>query len=196
MKPLVKMKKPADLSDLGPRMRAVKNEMRRQFVWHYCQNGGNDHAAYRSAGYQAVTEEGERISIFKLMHSPDILAAIGELGHHMVTKLSIPALAAVGQIVNDPNHKDRLRAAMTVLDRTGFASEHKVTVEHISTDAEMVARVKLMAEEMGVDPEKLLGRSRAEAIDGEFTEVVPALPAPDLEVDPLDALIGIPADDE
>lgn len=172
MKPLVPIKKPADLSELGPRMAALKSAKRQEFVWHYCRNGGDERAAYQAAGYQS-SGEAARIAIFKMMHAPDVVAAMTELGHHMLSALTLPAIGAVAKAIADPNHKDQMRAAFRVLDSTGFGvtTEHKVVVEHKSDD-DMARRAAALAKEMGIDPVMLLGHERAKAIDAVFTEVV------------------------
>lgn len=112
---------------LGAAMAALKTERRRAFVEQIFQQT-TAAAAARAAGYT-----GDAASIattaWRLLQDDMILAAIHEVGERFYR--DIPAAAkAVKEILRDPLHKDRLKAAHGILEtvRIKQAPETKATL--------------------------------------------------------------------
>lgn len=180
MKPLNELEKPDDLSELGPAMAALPTDRQRRFVWEYTSNGGRPIPAFLDAGYRSSNTKAQGVAIHQLLHQPKIVAALQEMAIAMFSKMTVPAIAAMQEILGDPYHKERTKVAMTILDRSagfGTKTEHNVKVEHVVDDKEMLVKAKALALEMGVDPVKLLG---ARALDATFTEVEPDVALEDL----------------
>lgn len=162
--------------DLGPAMLAL-NERQRRFVKVW-----NDFPTLRQWQYaKAAGYEGNNLVLrqagFRLSHDEKVIAAINEdIGKRMRGRGPALGMATIMRIASTDGHKDQLRAAEALLNRTGFqeTSEHKITVEHTDRTADtVIERIKELAARLGLDPVKLIGMSQPEAVDAEF-EVVGA----------------------
>jgi len=167
-----------DISVYGPAMQAL-TVMQRDFVIAYCE-----HPTYsatqvaRIAGYSDHLE-GAKVRAHELMHNEKVLAAINEMTSKRMRGLQINAISAIADIINNPLHKDHLKATIAILDRTGHhaLSEHKVTVDdkRPETHAEVIAAIKRVAKEVGFTDEQVLmlagSDTKDNAIDAEFAEV-------------------------
>lgn len=165
--------------DLGPAMRALPERMR-AFVVALMETGsgpGSYGRCARMAGYTG-TDSTISASASRLVHDDRIQAAIIEESKRRLTGGLIVAVSSLVAMV-DPDSdillsaKDRLRAIELLLNRAGLPSqsEQKVTVTHqTASDAEMRKRIGTLARELGMDPEKLLGK---DVIEGEFVEIEP-----------------------
>ncbi len=183
---------------LGPAMRAL-NERQRAFVWAIVQTPGISYAdAARQAGYVGKGEGEKALNVEKAMghrlaHLPSVIAAMHEVaGKH----LRMGALAAARELVaaaGDPKHQNHKRAVESVLDRTGFAPQTKVAVDHqhqhlharldgMSPEA-MTCRILELCQKMGANPEIILGPDKAAAaaelarIDRRPTGLIDVTPA-------------------
>lgn len=158
---------------LGPKMRALANDMQRRFVWALLHLSAPREAAI-AAGYSDVSD-GARVRASELMQNPAVQEALYEVGWNKLNSMAIKSIHALEAIIDDPKHPKHHRAIEMVLNRTGFAAvtEHKVTVNHGQSNERMEKLAKKLAAELGIDAARLIGVNRVEpeAIDAEFTEV-------------------------
>jgi phage terminase small subunit len=188
-----------DLRGLGPAMRSL-NARQRAFVRHLFESDGRKGsivAAYRSAGYAANSDPHvTNASAQQMVHREDIQAAITEYTKKELHHLGPAAVRAKREIVNDPLHKDRDKAANSILERlvpTVQRIETNVTVE-INHTKDAIESLKYMRE-LNVPREKLLehfgplglpryermlaeqeAAAKGEIIEAEFEEIPPAEP--------------------
>lgn len=172
------MQFPTDWSGFGPRMQALRDRERR-FCWAYLINsmtevGANGAQSARDAGY-SDRSEGAKVTAHHLLHREDVQGAIQELAARELRGLALPALAALGSILRKPDHPDRQKVALSVLSRIGLAETAAVNLSVsgsvVVNHKAMVERIKLLAEKVGTDPQRLLGSNTVE--DAEFVEVKP-----------------------
>lgn len=158
---------------LGPAMRAL-SPMMRQFVLALIQTGCSNAKAAELAGYQGGPNTWKAMG-WKLAHDARVQAALHEEALKLIRSTAVMAIGVITGIAQDPqvDPKARLKAATELLNRSGLhpTTEHKLTVERVRDDASLVAEIKVMARELGLDPVSLLG---AAAIDAEFEVVTPA----------------------
>lgn len=159
---------------LGPAMQAL-SENRRCFVVAMLETGGQNHAhAAYMAGYGKDTEVA-RVSACRMMRDPSVLAAIREEADRRLRSGAILGASVLMEIASNQMHKDRLKAAESLLNRSGLVVEqtHRVIHEDNRSDDELKRAVIAMAMKYGMDPAKLLGddTKKVAAIDGEFVEV-------------------------
>lgn len=167
-----------DESHLGPAMKALP-AARRRFVVALLDTGGtNNTRAAGLAGYGG-TEAARKVAGHRLAHHPKVQAAIREEANKRLHSGSILGASVLMEIAANPQHKDRYKAAVELLNRGGLIVEtqHRVTVTDERSDDEIKARVVLLAEKFGMDPAKLLGASASsvktepDVVDAEFEEV-------------------------
>jgi hypothetical protein len=158
---------------LGPAMREL-NEMQREFVVAYLTGKpghGAKTAAARRAGYT-----GKRLTnhAHDLCRNPKIIAAINEESKKYIRGAGhAEAVAAVMNLVRDPEHRDHARALDMVLSRADPAiSKHSLDVTHRVEDPDRAALEELRAlRQLGTAREKLLdiygpnGLDRLEALE-------------------------------
>jgi phage terminase small subunit len=162
---------PAAEYRLGSRMRAL-NERQRRFVEALFGGGHANHTqAALIAGYTGDNET-VRVTAHRLAHDDKIRAAILEEAQRRMDSSGALVASVLIEIASDPTHKDRLKAALALADRIGLhaRTEHKITVEH-QDDKGKIELIKHLADKLGIDPGKLLGRA-AEPVDVEFSEVM------------------------
>jgi terminase small subunit-like protein len=175
----------------GPAMRKL-NDRQRAFVTAILDFGGrNNTRAAMAAGY-----EGEphvlKVTAFKLAHSPNIQDAIREEAQNRLNGSSIMAVNILLDIAEDvtTEKKDRLKACEMIMNRTGLIAKTEHTVNITKKDLtsdEMLKRIHLLSNHLGIDPAKLLG---GPAVDVEYVEV------PAAEDDLLDLLGAPPAEED
>ena len=163
----------------GPAMRAL-TERQRAFVLEMLADPFAAHYEWCiRAGYQN-SESGHRGMASRMLQSPKIQAACVEMARGAMGGLG-PVLASQGllRIAANPRHKDHFRALESVADRVGLprTTAHQVLVDDVRRDpASMVARVRELAGQLGIDPAALLGPNTpalaGPVIEGEATEVV------------------------
>lgn len=151
---------PIDQTTLGPKMRALPNDMwRAAAVARFLVppgRGGNT-AACRAAGFgQGGKGEWVRMTAYGIFHDPRMLEALHELGEQYLKNGVPDVIGVVKEIMSDKTHKDRLRAAQIFIDRAHpTESLHRVTVEH-KVDYTRQALEELAAfRRLGVAREKL-----------------------------------------
>lgn len=161
-----------DEDQLGPAM-LLLNPMQRAFVIAMVETGGDSaRAAATMAGY--ANSNGQ--SSMRLSHNPKVQAAIKEEAEARVRGGLLLGASVLQEIARDPMHKDRLKAALALMDRGGMAivTEHRMTIDDRRNDKEVVARILQLAAQAGMDGPKLL--KEYGVVDAEFTEI-PATPA-------------------
>ena len=165
---------------LGPCMRALPTDRQRAFVCAMIETGGtNKLVAAQLAGYTGDSAS-LKVTGHRLAHDEDVLNAMHEEASRRLKSGQIQAVSTLLMIMqSSPKDSDRLKAIEMLMNRTGMhaMSEHKVVnVNQSKTDAELVKRLKLLAKEAGMDEAGLL--RQVGYIEGDFTEVKEALPAP------------------
>ena len=163
-------------------MRALAPRQR-NFVWALFQQGDRDAtAAARKAGYKDGS--GIRNTAYQLWHDEKIQAAFQEEGRRRLNGMVPMALEKLASVMENPQTDPavQLKGVNMVLDRAGLhgITERKVTHEHAIGDPGTLDKIRQLAFQLGVDPEKLLGarlakQQPATTIDVEY-EVVPGAP--------------------
>jgi hypothetical protein len=148
----------SELPEYGPRMLALTEKQRNYIKAMAANPFGASSAWARSAGY-SDSSKGAKVAAFRLRHDPKIEAAVLEYASTLMHRDGpVLAVSVMMEIARDKEHPRRLAAAEAIADRIGLhrLSEHKIVVEHQSTEA-MVARIRELAAKLGMDAEALLG---------------------------------------
>lgn len=134
-----------------PELAKLSEKMQR-FVWEWTHNGCDGGKAATAAGYA-------KTSAFHFLKRQDVIDAITALTDRMLHATTIPAIVALEEVVKDPFHKDRVKAALAILNRTGWpeVQEHRVKVEKVPDEQAMIEAAIGMAKKLGIDPAQLLG---------------------------------------
>lgn len=159
-----------DQDNLGPAMREL-TALQQRFVIALLECGGtNESKAARMAGYGGG-DETCRVVGFNNIRKPHVLAALREEADKRLHSGAILAASVMVEIAMDRDHKDRYKAADNLLNRAGLViqTQHKIIVDDQRTDQEVIARVRMLATELKIDPKKLL--ESVGFVDAEFTEV-------------------------
>lgn len=163
----------------SPAMAAL-TPRQRLFVTHWLANGG-------LKAYQIIIDLGwsnpelteaqqvssARVTANRFLNNPKVQLALREFTTGMLAEPLLASVAVISEIMNDPTHKDRLKAAIRIQELAGFVvkTQHEVTVTRIDQDT-MVREIKDMAQQLGMsetEARRLLGT--AGIVDAEFTEV-------------------------
>ena len=160
-------------AQLGPAMRAL-SPMMRQFVLALLQTGCTQAKAAELAGYKGGPNTWKAMG-WKLAHDSRVQAALHEEAQKLIRTTAVMAIGVVTEIAQDRavNPKDRLKAALELLNRSGLhaQTEHRVTLERVD-DAAKIEQIRLLADRLGLDVTKLLGRSNKQPVtDAEFQVV-------------------------
>lgn len=154
-----------------PELKRLDPKLQR-FIWNWTHNGCNATRAAVAAGYTATVGPG-------LLKRQDVLDATIALTDRMIHSATIPAIVAIDEIVRDPHHKDRLKAAGMILNRTGWpeVQEHRVRVEKVPDEKAMLQAAVALARRMGIDPLTLIGPNSIKPdLELEATEIPDPLP--------------------
>lgn len=177
-----------DTTGLGKAMIAL-NPQQRAFVFAYVETGGQDATrAALMAGYSMTNDNARRVTAHRLAHDPRVQAAIKEVADARLRQGAILGAEVLIAIAGDPTHKDRMKAAVELLNRSGLLVTPTVNHVHRSEDdVDRVQRIVNMATQLGLDPRELLG-SAGVTVDAEFKVVQnggrrPAPPQPEEVVD-------------
>ena len=178
---------------LGPAMRAL-NARQRAFVFAlFEENPGHGAlaAAARRAGYGnpdgSSTARTMATIASRLADDERVQAAITEITKKRIRREGPAAVAAINEIVSNPGHKDRLRAATTILERIDpVETKHKIEVTHKADHTKSALEHLEYLLRLGTSEEALLAefgpiglpRLRAllaKPIDAEFTVIEPSV---------------------
>lgn len=162
---------------LGPAMLALPTDGMRAFVYAMLDTGGqNQMLCAKESGYTG-NERTLAVTGHRLAHDERVQAAIQEEARRRMNAGAILAVNTVLSIAANSAHKDQLRAATAILDRTGLnaTTEHKVTVERSEDERAMIREIMEYGKKFNLDIKALLGAQGIDlaAIEGEFTEIAP-----------------------
>ena len=168
---------------LGPSMLAL-NGAQRAFVTALVIHGLTQTAAAEAAGYSASSRHTLEVVGSKLAHREDIQAAILELGCKIMRTEGPKSIRFLAEVRDATwlETKDRVKAAVELLNRSGFVAttQHNVNVEHTHhlSDSQKDARIIELCRELGVpetEARKML-IAPDQIIDAAFEEVEPIGP--------------------
>lgn len=168
-----------DLSTYGPAMQALTPKQR-AFVEAYMEHPTwIPRQLAELAGYSATSRNSITVYSHRLMKDERILAAMNEEAGKRLKTGGLIGVAAVVKIALNESHKDHLKAALALMNRTGFheLSEHKITVDdkRPQTKREIIEATKNVLAELGMSADeasKFLTKAANEPIEVEFEEVV------------------------
>lgn len=182
-----------DTSELGPAMRAL-NERQRRFVVAFYHTGSRERAAH-IAGYAGdLGSNLLGVSAYSVWHQPKVQIAIKEFGESSVLGGLIPmAFAALEDALRSGDTKEKTKAALAVMDRTGFhAKSEQIIRQPDKSRADQIKEIIRLCVERGMDPRKLIGGA-VDFVDADF-EIVdkvvidPATPKADKAIKLLEAV--------
>lgn len=156
---------PVDAQD-GPAMKALPTDRHRAFVRALYQvkpgYGSNVKAAKLAKfGTPDSTPQSMATIASRLAHDDRVLAAIHEMDQKMIRGVAPRAVRALAALVENPGHRDHMRAVATTLDRVHpIETQHLVTVRHDATPtlratADVLARIDVLARAAGLDVAKM-----------------------------------------
>lgn len=167
-------------TDQGPKMRQC-TEMERVFIYAMVECGGDATQAAFAAGYGKKSDTREqqinacRQAGYNLLRRERVLDAMQEEAKKRLYSMGMIAANNLAALLNDPglSAKDRFRANVEALDRAGLVVQQKVEVTHKDEkDANVVAEIRKLASDLGLDPSRLLGQAKgSNVVDAEFTVV-------------------------
>jgi len=164
---------------LGPAMLKL-HPRHRAFVCAVMELGpeaGNFERAAIAAGYDPITpgrtnSTGGGSKATRLAHDSDIQAAIQEETIRRIGSMLPMATAVMIDLLQAETTgaelKFKIANRLLALGGINPVVEQKITVTHTLSEAEKVDRIKLLAQGLGIDPQKLLGSSAGPIIDAEF----------------------------
>lgn len=147
--------------DLGPAMLAC-TERQRRFVICMLEMPNVDHTkAARAAGFADKDDSGIRATAWRLAHSERVQAAIQEEARKRINSMAIVAASRLGEMLENPGHKDHYKAVTAVLNRTGLheKTESVSTVRHEVADEAAIEKIERLARALNLDASALLGRA-------------------------------------
>jgi phage terminase small subunit len=106
----------------------------RTFVDRYLALGGERGAGTKAAQLAGYSASWSAIAAHRMLRRPRVMRAIEEESKRLVRALGPQAIQVIKEILDDREHKDRLKAARTVLERIdpallGVQHQHHVDVE-------------------------------------------------------------------
>ncbi len=146
----------------GPAMAALTPKQRQFVLAMAADPFGNATKWAQAAGYSATSYGSLRVRAHVLMHDPKVEAAVLEVGRSMLNGVG-PILAAhvMLRAAADPKNRYHLRAAEMLANRVGMHEVQELQVKRTTESAEeKVAKIKLLAAILGVDPASLLGTNQ------------------------------------
>lgn len=139
---------------------------------------GKDWQLAKAAGYSDRSNGSLRVKAHSNLHNEKVIAAMHEEAGKRLRSSAILGASVLAKIARTDGHKHQLRAAEALLNRIGLheTTEHRVTVQR-SDDAVVVARIRELARELGLDPRKLgvaappMLEARADVVDVKAEEI-------------------------
>jgi hypothetical protein len=181
-----------EFGELPEKLRDIKDERRRAFVWHYVFNGARGAAAARAAGYSDVGDAC-KVRAHGQLQREDVQEAIQALCSRYLFSLAPRAILRLEELLDNPKHPKHDKAIEMALSRSGHGERSTVdvnvsgtvTVNHTDQalkDLEMLkgmgASREMLLESFGFSGleryERMLAdraRLAAPVVDGEFEEV-------------------------
>ena len=129
----------------------------RTFVDRYLALGGKHGAGKKAAQLAGYPASWAGIASHRLLRRPRVMRAIEEESKRLVRALGPQAIQVIKEILDDREHKDRLKAARTVLERfdptfLGVQHQHQVEVV-VETGVETALRMLQVMRELRVPVE-------------------------------------------
>jgi hypothetical protein len=152
-------KLPADVADAfkmndaewGAAMKALPSDRHRAFVlalYEIERGYGAQVKAAKMAGFGTSTSSlgSMRVIASKLAHNELILAAIHEEDQKRIRASAPRAIRALQHVIEEPDHKDHVRAVGMVLDRVHPTEQRHVheVHHHVDHDAEAIAHLRML----------------------------------------------------
>jgi phage terminase small subunit len=161
----------SDEVDYGPAMQALTEKRRKFVIAMVTIPGCSFTRAAKEAGY-SDSADAAKVRGHECAHSPGVQAAIREEAGKRLSALSVVAANVMMDIMLDDgsSQKDKLKAAMAVLDRTGFAAAQNINVNKTVTDNSgkaVMERIERAAAALGVDPGQLLGLAPMKVVNAD-----------------------------
>jgi hypothetical protein len=185
----------------GPAMAALTTQQR-AFVLALVETGCNNTQAAATAGYGESSptleqrQKAQRQAGWALTHNEAIQEAIKEEAATRVRAGTLISVSALIDIVNDPKHKDRFKAAIYLASLNGIQAVQAINVNHTHlhsfesmTTRDLLTKIKDFSRDVGLDATELL--ANAGIVDAEFEEVGDgrSLPAPERSAAGLEDLL-------
>lgn len=153
-------------------------EKQRKFVIAFLESGGKNAAnAVLIAGYKCTHPNSSDGIGYELLRNEKVIRALREEADRRLRANAVLGASVLVEIAQDSLHKDRLKAALALMDRGGLQFiqrvEHHHTVEDKRSERELVQSIVDMAGRMNMDPKAILGFDPKEVLDGQYTEVPP-----------------------
>jgi phage terminase small subunit len=159
--------------DLGPKMLALTEKQRRFVLELVADPLMSRAAAARLAGY-SDSSEAAKVKAHYLMHDQRIIDALHEQAGKRLWAISMKAAHRVEQMLDSEDDKVVLKAAVAVVDRTGFGAQQNININQTVRDESskaILTRIEALADRLGVPVAGLLGAKAAPVVEGEFSEV-------------------------
>lgn len=158
-----------DDTEMGPKLRACQPKQR-AFIYALVEAGGNATRAAMAAGYGEDSKDADarrnacRSRGYQLLREPKILEAIKEVAQQRLDYGGLIATSVVLEIAMDPLHKQRLKAAEVLLDRSGLIVKQEINVNHLHEINDKSTRAQIesildMARGLNMDPRPLLAHA-------------------------------------
>ncbi len=174
-----------EIYDYGPRMRALPDRWRKFVLILLQQVRPNYLLAAKNAGYPTKDDGGSsdpkmRRRVLKqigwrLAQNEKVIAALNEeVARSFRSTGGLVGYRVMMRIAMDDKHKDQLRAAEALANRSGHGVEQQINVSHHHTDntgKALEARARAAAERLGMDADEVVRR----LFGGEGVAAVPKL---------------------
>ena len=127
----------------------------RTFVDRYLALGGEHGAGAKAAQLAGYPASWAGIASHRLLRRPRVMRAIEEESKRLVRALGPQAIKVIKEILDDREHKDRLKAARTVLERVdptflGVQHKHRVDVAVEPSGVELALKMLRVMRELHV----------------------------------------------
>jgi hypothetical protein len=169
-----------DIGRLGPAMQALPSDNWRLFVYHLVtgpQEKGKLVRALLLAGFGHDSDAPTRAKLaWKIAHDDRTISAVSEETKKFIRVAAPEAAHAILDIIRNPDHPQRARAADAVLARVDpVQTLHRVdvaqTVEHrVSATPDVLARIEALAQRFGLDTRAMPALLDAPVIEGEVVK--------------------------
>jgi hypothetical protein len=142
--------------ELSPELAALPTVAMRAFVIAVAWHGMDNTEAARTAGYADDRPYGASKAGTRLARRDDVQAALQTEARKRMHVLTPKALSVAEAILDNPQHKDQARIALSIMDRTGL---HQITESHVHqhqhlSETEMDRRILALCAELGMSPDE------------------------------------------